>query len=340
MRKWIFIAGGLILFMATAVVGIGYYFIQIPNTIVKDDGIIFIQQGDSFETVLLTLQSKGYVKNEYTLRRVAELKKYPLSIKSGRYRIPDNISNNQLINKLRSGNQEAVRFTFNNIRTMKEFAAIVNEQLDIDSTEILKLAQNSQFVKKLGFTTENFTGMFIPNTYEIYWNTTTEEFVKRMYTEYQKFWNEKRQAEARKAGLSPIDIIIIASIIEEETINPAEYPIIAGIYINRLKKGWKLEACPTLKYALGDFTLRRILDKHMEVESPYNTYKNIGLPPGPVRMPSVNVIDAVLNYQHHDYMFFCAKSDFSGSHHFSRTLRQHNKYAEEYHRALNQRKIY
>jgi len=272
--------------------------------------------------------------------QLAELKKYPSAVKTGRYRLVDKMNNNQLINMLRAGRQEPVHLTFNNIRTLEDFAAILSRQLGIDSTEFLQLARNAEYVKKLSFTPENFIGMFIPNTYQVYWHTPVEDFIQRMYKEYRKFWTEERLVKARKADLSPMDILILASIVEEETNIADEYPVIAGVYINRLNKGWKLEACPTLKFAWGDFSIRRVLDKHMEIDSPYNTYKNTGLPPGPVRMPSIRVIDAVLNYQHHDYMFFCAKSDFSGSHYFSRTLREHNRHANEYHRALNIKRIY
>lgn len=340
MKKIFLLISGVLLFLALLTAGIGYYFVLSPNTTVKDDGIVFIRPGDSFETVLVTLRSKGYVKNENTLRRVATLKGYPQTVKPGRYEIKDGWNNNHLVNVLRSGNQSPVLFTFNNIRTPKEFAGIAGRQLNIDSVRFLSLLNDADFSRQYGFTPQNFIGMFIPNTYQIFWNISAEDFVKRMNREYKKFWNENRMEKARKAGLSPMDVIIIASIVEEETNQTQEYPAIAGVYINRLKKGWKLEACPTLKFALGDFSLKRVLEKHMETESPYNTYKYAGLPPGPVRMPSIQVIDAVLGYQHHDYMFFCAKSDFSGTHHFSRTLRQHNRYAAEYHRALNRRKIY
>ena len=340
MKKIIAIIFGVLLILALITAGIGYYFVLSPNTTVKDDGILFIRPGDSFETVLITLQSKGYIKNENTLRRVALLKDYPHTVKPGRYQIKDGWNNNQLVNLLRSGNQSPVHFTFNNVRTLKEFAGVVGRQLNIDSVRFLTLLNDADFSRPYGFTPQNFIGMFIPNTYQIFWNIPAEDFVKRMNREYKKFWNENRMAKARKAGLSPMDVTILASIVEEETNQTQEYPVIAGVYINRLKKGWKLDACPTLKFALGDFTLKRVLDKHMETESPYNTYKYAGLPPGPVRMPSIQVIDAVLDYEHHDYMFFCAKSDFSGTHYFSRTLRQHNQYAAEYHRALNKRKIY
>lgn len=335
MKKTGIIVGLIVLLGLGGIAGGYYYFVQRPNITVGDDGIIFIQPGDSFETVMTTLISSGYVKNEYTLRKLAELKKYPSAVKTGRYRLVDKMNNNQLINMLRAGRQEPVHLTFNNIRTLEDFAAILSRQLGIDSTEFLQLARNAEYVKKLSFTPENFIGMFIPNTYQVYWHTPVEDFIQRMYKEYRKFWTEERLVKARKADLSPMDILILASIVEEETNIADEYPVIAGVYINRLNKGWKLEACPTLKFAWGDFSIRRVLDKHMEIDSPYNTYKNTGLPPGPVRMPSIRVIDAVLNYQHHDYMFFCAKSDFSGSHYFSRTLREHNRHANEYHRALN-----
>ncbi len=340
MKKTGIIVGLIVLLGLGGIAGGYYYFVQRPNITVGDDGIIFIQPGDSFETVMTTLISSGYVKNEYTLRKLAELKKYPSAVKTGRYRLVDKMNNNQLINMLRAGRQEPVHLTFNNIRTLEDFAAILSRQLGIDSTEFLQLARNAEYVKKLSFTPENFIGMFIPNTYQVYWHTPVEDFIQRMYKEYRKFWTEERLVKARKADLSPMDILILASIVEEETNIADEYPVIAGVYINRLNKGWKLEACPTLKFAWGDFSIRRVLDKHMEIDSPYNTYKNTGLPPGPVRMPSIRVIDAVLNYQHHDYLFICAKRDISGSHYFSRTLREHNRHANEYHRALNIKRIY
>lgn len=318
----------------------GYYFVFWPNIQVTDEGILFIRQGDSFGRVVQILKDKGYLENEYTFRKTAALKKYPEQIKSGRYRLRNRMSNNELINLLRSGRQTPVQFTFNNIRTLEQFAGLAGKQLQFDSSAFMQWVLQPVNLKRTGFTPENFIGMFIPNTYQIFWDTSVEDFIKRMHTEYRKFWNEKRRQQAEQAGLSPMDVMILASIIEEETVRPEEYAVIAGVYINRLKRDIPLSACPTLKFALGDFSLRRILKKHMEVESPYNTYKYKGLPPGPVRMPSIQVIEAVLHYQHHDYLYFCAKSDFSGGHYFSRTLRQHNEYARQYHKALNKRKIY
>ncbi|MDE6452167.1 MAG: endolytic transglycosylase MltG, partial [Odoribacter sp.] len=269
-KRWIVFIVVLLTGMTIAATGY-YYFVERPNIVVADDGIILIQPGDSFETVVRILLSQGYLQDEYTFRKVAELKKYPAGVKSGRYRIHDKMNNSQLVNLLRSGRQEPVHFTFNNIRTMPDFAGMLFRQLAIDSAEFMQLARDPEYLKKWKFTPENFIGMFIPNTYQIFWHPRTEDFMKRMNTEYLKFWTADRRTKAQKAGLSPMDVIIIASIVEEETNQRDEYPIIAGVYVNRLKKGWKLEACPTLKYALGNFTLKRILTKHMETESPYNT---------------------------------------------------------------------
>lgn len=320
--------------------GIAYFFVFLPNTQIKDNGIFMIRKGEPFDTVVTRLQEKGYLRNVYTFRKVAALKKYPERVKSGRYKLADGMSNNELIDLLRSGRQQPVHFTFNNIRTLNQLASIASRQLSIDSSALMTLLADEEYVVCLGFTPENLIGMFIPNTYQIYWDISPRNFVERMKEEYRNFWNEKRRQQAEKAGLSPMDVITIASIVEEETIRAEEYPIIAGVYINRLKRGIPLAACPTLKFALGDFTLKRVLKMHTEVDSPYNTYKYKGLPPGPVRMPSIQVVEAVLNYQKHNYFYFCAKSDFSGGHHFSRTLHQHNEYARQYHQALNERKIY
>ena len=338
--KWILrilVVAGI---LAIAAAAVGYYVILTPNTQVEDDGIIYIREGDSFETILDVLQRREYVKNTSTLRWVADLKKYSGKVKPGCYRIENEMNNNMLVNRLRSGDQVAVHFTFNNVRTLEQMSGIVARQLDIDSAEFLHTARNKELQRKLGFTPDNFIGMFIPNTYQVYWSLSPEELIRRMATEHRNFWDSIRTDKARRAGLSPMDATILASIIEEETVLKEEYPVIAGVYINRLKQGMPLEACPTLKFALNDFSIRRILRTHMEVESPYNTYKYKGLPPGPVRMPSPSAIDAVLNYSRHDYVFFCANSDFSGGHHFSKTLRQHNQYASRYHEELNRRNIY
>lgn len=320
--------------------GSGYYYTFYPNTTVSDNGILYIQDSNSIFQVSQEMRRRGYIKNPNTLRGVARLKKYTSPVKPGRYRIREGMSNNELINMFRAGIQAPVQFTFNNIRTLDEFAEVSSEQLAISKDSLLELLHDPDVIADLGFDSTNIIAMFIPNTYEIYWKISANDLLQRMKKEYNRFWNESRIAKATEMGLSPEEVVTLASIIEEETTKVEEYPIIAGVYINRIKQGMKLDACPTLKFALGDFTIGRILDRYLKIDSPYNTYMYAGLPPGPIRITSIKVIDSVLNFQRHDYLFFCAKSDFSGYHNFSKTLRQHNIYANEYHRELNKRKIW
>ena len=209
-----------------------------------------------------------------------------------------------------------------------------------DSIEILDLFSDENMILEFGFNTETFRAMFIPNTYEFYWTTSADEFAKRMKTEYDRFWDKSRKAKAEEIGLSPEEVIILASIVQSETIKKDELETVAGLYINRLKKDIRLQADPTIKYAVGDYSLKRVLTKHLEIDSPYNTYKNVGLPPGPIAFPEITTIDAVLNYEKHKYLYMCAKEDFSGYHNFAQTLSQHNRNAAKYRKALDKKRIY
>ena len=209
----------------------------------------------------------------------------------------------------------------------------------INNDELLSYLGDEDYCRSLGFDAVTIKTMFIPNTYEVYWNTPADKLVERMKREYDSFWNDERLKKAENIRLSPIEVSILASIVEEETAVPEEYPVVAGLYINRLYKNMPLQADPTVKYAVGDFTLRRILNIHLEVESPYNTYLNGGLPPGPIRIPSVRGIDAVLNYTKHNYIYMCANDDFSGRHNFAVTLSEHNRNAQKYRAELNRRGI-
>jgi UPF0755 protein len=339
-RKWLLRGLLVLLLIGSTGAGMGYYYLFHPNTTVCDKGIFFIPPKSSLQQVVDTLQSRGYIKNTTTLLCVAQLKKYDRYVKSGRYRLRDGMNNNEVINLLRAGIQAPVSFTFNNIRTLEELAAVIARQLPITSSEFLSRVNDPERAEALGFTPSTILAMFIPNTYEMYWNTNAVEFLQRMHREYRRFWNEQRMARATEMGMNPVEVSTLASIIEEESTKRDEFPVIAGVYVNRLKCGMKLDACPTIKFILGDFTLSRVLDKHVKIDHPYNTYRHSGLPPGPIRIASIQVIDSVLNYQKHDYLFFCAKSDFSGYHHFSRTLRQHNAHAQEYHKELDKRKIW
>ena len=249
------------------------------------------------------------------------------------------LNDNDLINLLRSGSQIPIQLTFNNMRTKEQLAARVAEQIEVDSSSIIQYITDSTFLIENNLTYDNVACLFIPNTYEFYWNTSVEAFVSRMINEYNTFWNN-RYNKAQQINLNYLEISILASIVEkEQNIRTDERPDIAGLYLNRIKKRMRLESDPTLIYALGDFTINRVLNKDKKVDSPYNTYINYGLPPGPICIPSINAIDAVLNASKHDYIFMCAKEDFSGYHNFSRTYTRHLINAKKYQKALNKYNI-
>ena len=273
-------------------------------------------------------------------RWLANKKHYSQLIKPGRYVISKELSYNSLINRLRSGRQSPVRITFSNVRTLNQIAGKIGNQLETDSARIIGfLSDDSNYIKD-GFNKENIISLFIPNTYEFYWNTSARELYLRMLKEYLLFWNDQRLSKAKAKGLDPKEVSILASIIDDEVAKSDEKPRIAGVYLNRLKRGMPLQACPTIKFALNDFTITRVLDKYLEVDSPYNTYKHSGFPPGPIGCATIEGIDAVLNAEQHDFIFFAAKADFSGYHNFSRTLSEHNHYAALYQKELNKRKIF
>jgi UPF0755 protein len=300
---------------------------------------VYVPSGSSFEEVYENLSEKGMLVDEKSFRWVAEKKGYISNVKPGRYRIEDGMSNNELVNLLRSGNQAPVMVIFNTMRTFGALAGKVAPYIEPDSLALLTHLVDPTVPAKYGFTPETFMAMFIPNTYEMYWTSTPKDFTDRMAREYEKFW-EKRDDKLGRLGMTREEVSTLASIVDEETLVEEEKPRVAGVYMNRIRQGIPLQACPTLKFAMGDFTITRILHEYKQVESPYNTYKHRGLPPGPIIIPSVSAIDAVLNFEEHNYLYMVAKADFSGRHAFSRNLTQHNKLAAEYQRELNRRKIY
>ena len=305
------------------------------------DGIeIFIPHGTTYEDVKDTLRNHHLLVNETAFDLLAKRKRYPENVKPGHYVVTDRMSYNDMMNLLRSGNQVPVRVTFNNIRTLGELSVKLAGQLELDSASIIQFLQDGSNYREDGFNSATIISLFIPDTYEVYWSVSARELYDRMLTEYNNYWNESRKARAAAKGLTPIEAGILASIIDDEVNKPDEKPTIAGVYLNRLKRNMPLQACPTIKFALNDFTIRRVLNEHLTVDSPYNTYKNTGLPPGPVRCPSREGIEAVLNAEDHDYLFFVARYDFSGYHHFSTTLKEHNAYANRYQQELDRRKIY
>jgi UPF0755 protein len=301
---------------------------------------IYIPDGASYEQAMDSVKANLEIKNIKVLEWIAERKHYPYLVKPGKYIIDRSLSCNELINILRGGRQTPVKITFNNIRTLYEVAGRFGGQIEADSSQIIGFFSDPENYSKDGFKREDVISVFIPDTYEFYWNTGAGKLYKRMLKEYRKFWTDERLQKSEAINLTKVEVSTLASIIEEEALKQDEMPRIAGVYINRLKRGIPLQADPTIKFAINDFTVSRILYKHLDIDSPYNTYKYTGLPPGPIRCPSAEAVDAVLNAEKHDYLYFAAKADFSGYHNFSRTLSEHNRYANQYQKELNRRRIF
>ncbi len=334
----------IIIFFSIAFIVVGIRAYQLYRYVfednVKNEYVLIIPENATYEQVTDSLVANDVLINLKAFKWVAKKKSYPMAVKQGRYHFEKGMNSNEIINMLRGGLQEPVDVTFNNVHFKEELAGKVSKYIQADSLSILNLFYNEEKIKAYGFTPETFRAMFIPNTYELYWTTSADEFADRMKTEYDHFWNEERKEKAAAINLSPVEVITLASIVQSETSKNEELPIIAGLYINRLKRGQLLQADPTVKYAVGDFSLKRILNSHLEIESPYNTYKYVGLPPGPINFPETASIDAVLNYEKHNYIYMCAKPDFSGYHNFSATLAQHNRNAAAYRAALDSNRIY
>jgi UPF0755 protein len=309
-------------------------------TPVKKNQAIYIPTGSSYNQVFDSLKSNLTIKNQKVLNWIAKKKSYQDKIKPGRYVIKKSLSYNSLINLLRSGRQSPVNITFNNVRTLNQIAGKIGRQLEADSSQIIGFLSDESNYTQDGFKKENIIDLFIPNTYEFYWNTNVGELYARMLKEYRLFWNDQRLSKAKEKGLDTKEVSILASIIDDEVVKSEEKPRIAGVYLNRLARGMPLQACPTIKFALDDFSITRILKKYLTVDSPYNTYEHAGFPPGPIGCATIEGIDAVLNAEKHDYLFFAARADFSGYHNFSRTLSEHNRYALLYQKELDKRKIF
>ncbi len=340
--KRIIISFVIVLLLFVLLIGYGFYKkVYLPNVTLQDkkEEFIYIPTGSTFVEVENILNAQHLLQNPASFEWVAEQMKYKAQVKPGKYLIKRNMNNKELVTLLRSGKQVPVKVVFTNIRTTEQLASVVSHQLEADSAAILGLLKNDTFLSKYGFTKSNCLALFIPNTYEFYWNSSAKKFIERMAGEYTRFWNQQRKTKAASMNLTQSQVTILASIVEQETRKNDEKPIIAGVYLNRYRKGWKLEADPTLVFALGDFTIQRVLNIYKEIDSPYNTYLYTGLPPGPICMPSISTIDAVLNYSRHDYMFFCAREDFSGYHSFAKTYSQHLLNAKRFQNELNRRKI-
>lgn len=313
-----------------------YQIIYSPNLqVAKTKTHFVIPLGAGFDAVRDTLYKYDIVQDVVSFSFLSKLMDYTIAVKPGIYEISPNMTNIQAIRLLRSGSQTATYVTFTYGRTVQDLAEPMTRNIAFSPDAFLQAVENYCLSNPDGFTKESIIGMFIPNTYQIYYTVTTEELMQKLNSEYHTFWNEDRTSKAEALGLTLKEVSTLASIVQAESTIADESSVIAGLYYNRLKRGIPLQADPTLVFASGDFTIKRVLNEHKEINSPYNTYKYKGLPPGPINMPSIQSIDAVLNYKKHNYIYMCAKEDFSGYHNFTANLREHNANAKKYQRALS-----
>lgn len=300
---------------------------------------VYIDNDDNIGSVYTKLRQVATCKSMFAFRILVTLSSYSDNIRSGRYEIGKGDGALTVFRKMKNGSQSSVKLTIPTARTTDKLAGAIAKKLMIDSASISKALTDTATCAKYGYTPETIVCMFIPNTYEVYWNTSLDKFLAKMDKESKKFWDFEKTQKAKAMNLSKEEVMTLASIVDEETANDGEKPMIAGMYYNRLKAGMPLQADPTIKFALKDFGIRRIYHNMLNVNSPYNTYKNTGLPPGPIRVPSVAGINAVLDHVHHNYLYMCAKEDFSGTHNFASTYQEHLQNAAKYSEALNKRGI-
>jgi UPF0755 protein len=342
-RNWKRVA--LITVLALVAVGAlvawqAYRLVYAPNISTDKPSVLFyIATGSDFDNVVTGLEADGLLMDRARFVLLAQLKKYDRNVRPGRYRLRKGMGNNELVNILRAGLQEPVKVTFNNIRLKEDFAARIGRLLETDSVAVMERLNDPSYSARYGLNPETILTMMVPNTYEMWWNTDADGFFDRMEKEHRLFWDADRIRKSQAQGLTPTEAVILAAIVERETNRESEKPTIAGVYLNRLRKGMALQADPTLVYANRDFDARRVLNWHKEIESPYNTYKYTGLPPGPICVPSPTSVDAVLSAPRHSYIYFCARPDGTGYHDFSVTFDQHLAFARAFQRNLNKRDI-
>lgn len=339
--KKLFLLISVLLLIVGGVLGFNFYNkIYKPNT--TQEGFLYIPINSDFIQVENLI--RPFLKRVKPFVWVANRKNYPNVIKPGKYKIEKGMNNNELVNLLRSGKQKTVKLSFNNQDTFEKLAGRIAEQIEADSISLLNAFTDIDFINNADFNKNNSIGMYIPNSYEFYWNTSAEGFRKKMLTEYHKFWTADRIQKAAKVNLSKNEVITLASIVQKETSNIAERPRVAGLYLNRLNDKWPLQADPTIIFALkqqlgNDIVIKRVLTKDLDIDSPYNTYKNAGLPPGPISMPDISSIDAVLDPEKHNYFYMCASITTIGQHEFAKTLSQHNRNALKYQRWLSKQGV-
>ena len=337
-KKSIIIAVILGICLLAGAVGVWFYRTFMSENVQSREVTVVVPPAATFEQVLDTLRKYEVLKSEKTFRKTADALKYK-TMRVGKYDISDCHTNLDLVRLLRRGQHYPVKFTFNNIRTVDQFVEKVGDKFFFEPEELSALLHDGTYMQKFGLSDTTAVCLFIPNTYEIYYDITAEDFLDRMNDFYGQFWDENRKETAKEIGLTPAQVATLASIVEEENMRPSEKAVIAGLYMNRLNKGMLLQSDPTVKFALGDFARQRILNADLQVDSPYNTYKYAGLPPGPIRIPEASTMDSVLHYRHHNYLYMCAKEDFSGYHNFTANAAEHARNAARYRAALNARNI-
>lgn len=326
--------------------GLVFYYVQSLflsplNKNLTEKTYLYIDTDDTLDSVQVKIVSVFDLdKPSFGFNTLADVKDYKSRIRTGKYEVSASETPYSLFLKLSRGYQIPTRLVINNIRTLDQLAGKLGDQLMLDSLELNLFFQADAELEKLGYNRETLPALFIPNTYEVYWDMDMEGFITRMITEHKRFWTDERLKKAEEIGLTPIEVATLASIVEEETNSAEEKPMVAGLYMNRLTRGIPLQADPTIKFALNDFAMKRILNENLKVESPYNTYLNTGLPPGPIRLASIPGLESVLNYAQHNYIYMCAKEDFSGKHNFATNLNDHMANARRYWSALNKLKIY
>lgn len=316
-----------------------YYFFFSSVLSTAESQYVFIDDDDNIDSVYTKLEPVTSGHAMIGFRTLVALSSYSDNIRSGRYEIEKGDGALTMFRKMKNGLQASVNLTIPTVRTVDRLAGALAKKLMIDSVALYKALTDTATCAKYGYTPETIVCMFIPNTYEVYWSTSLEKFLNKMDNESKKFWDFEKTQKAKAMNLSKEEVMTLASIVDEETANDGEKPMIAGMYYNRLKAGMPLQADPTIKFALKDFDIRRIYHNMLNVKSLYNTYKNTGLPPGPIRVPSVAGINAVLDHVHHNYLYMCAKEDFSGTHNFASTYQEHLQNAAKYSEALNKRGI-
>ncbi len=315
-----------------------YYRMVFSENVTKN-AVLYIYPTFNFNQVDSLLLSRQLIQDDKSFRFTAKLMKYPGHIKAGKYTISEGMSSRALLSLLRSGRQTPVRLVINKKHTLSELADYLAPQFSFSRDEIMNSLSDSAQIADLGFTSETLIAMFIPNTYELWWSSTPEALLHRMKKEYDRYWTSERLSLAKKQQLNAVEVIVLASIVDEETSKIDEKPVIAGLYINRLRRGIPLQSDPTLKFAYQHFEWKRIYNRYKKIVSPYNTYLFKGLPPGPICIPQLSSIEAVLHAADHDYIFMCAKEDFSGYHNFAKTNAEHERNRQKYIRALNERGI-